>query len=557
MSLPEINRTADSLRQLHDLPRFEEVISTLGRALVDKYGTLAIDAQKLVAGDAAHRLAVRLLLGLGVDQSVASSFSSRQASVNAALGLSYSDGSAVVTAPYVKLYHGTGVTNYAPAADTDIARGAALTLAIAAYVAGDVIRINGAFNGGFSLTNGNVVLEGTGPETTRLYHSTVSVDTGATLYVSDDAAPMSLIELRSLTIESNNLLAEAALYIIFADANSSNGRIVLDRIVTKGDATTTQTTYYSGVGLSDHTCKIRNSTFINTAPYAPQNAAVYFDDAHNYDIADSVAISSNVGWDLSNGSGLIENCLSVVTGETARGFRFDGGYHLVRNCEIQVTGTTGTSSCVIIPTTANVRLQGCRLTVTGSGTLRTTTNAAGTVRLADTAFDPTLTSGTYSIVADTPLRTGESQRFTASVGNVTTGETDLFSYTVPGFSLPMNADALDLQAGGLFVLHATATRQLKVKFAGTTVLDGGALTSAANSSWQIVCTIVRTSTTTARVVATLQAPGASTTLVTTQTDLTGLDFSVGNILKLTGQAGATGAATNAIVAKLGVITKTA
>ena len=141
----------------------------------------------------------------------------------------------------------------------------------------------------------------------------------------------------------------------------------------------------------------------------------------------------------------------------------------------------------------------------------------------------------------------------ADVGNATTTQTDLDSYTVPANALNTDGEGLS----GFYSINilgsATATSQFKVFFAGTAYFDSGALALAANGNWQIWVELVRTSSSTARISTVLQSPGAALTAYTNEADVTGLDFTTTNILKLTGTRAGVGAASGDILFKHGKI----
>lgn len=138
----------------------------------------------------------------------------------------------------------------------------------------------------------------------------------------------------------------------------------------------------------------------------------------------------------------------------------------------------------------------------------------------------------------------------ADVGNGTTVETDLQSYTTPASTLAVNGGKINANYGGTFVASGTATRQLKVYFAGTAIFDSGAITIGTSSSWDIKVTIIRVSSSVIRYTIAMNTQGASLSAYTSVGELTGLTLSNTNILKITGQAGGVGAATNDIVLKL-------
>lgn len=140
----------------------------------------------------------------------------------------------------------------------------------------------------------------------------------------------------------------------------------------------------------------------------------------------------------------------------------------------------------------------------------------------------------------------------ADGGNTSTTETDLYTDTTVANQLFLDGDKIKATYSGIFV-NSTSTKQLKAYFAGTAIFDSTALTTSAATSWELRVVIIRSSSTTARCSATIVLSGASISDATTYTALTGLTLSGTNILKITGTAAGVGAATNDIVAKLGIV----
>lgn len=136
-------------------------------------------------------------------------------------------------------------------------------------------------------------------------------------------------------------------------------------------------------------------------------------------------------------------------------------------------------------------------------------------------------------------------------GNVTTGETDLYSYTMPASTLASNGEKIQAEYGGIFVSSATATRDIKLYFAGTAIFDTGTLTLSLSSAWCLYVTIIRVSASVIRYSISLTTEGAALAAYTAVGELTGLTLNNTNILKITGQASGVGAATGDITAKLG------
>lgn len=141
----------------------------------------------------------------------------------------------------------------------------------------------------------------------------------------------------------------------------------------------------------------------------------------------------------------------------------------------------------------------------------------------------------------------------ANAGNVTTGETSIYNDTIPSGKLAANGDKLELKYGGVFVASATATRRIKLWFAGVTYFDTGAIILSLSSAWTVFATIIRVDATTVRYMVSLTTEGAALASYTGVGELTSVDLSDTNSSKLTLQAAGTGAATNDIVAKLGSI----
>lgn len=167
---------------------------------------------------------------------------------------------------------------------------------------------------------------------------------------------------------------------------------------------------------------------------------------------------------------------------------------------------------------------------------------------------PTKTASTSAGGATSKMATvgGKLKDYFTDQGNSTTTETDLYTHGTEANILSVNGNTTRAQYSGIFVSSATATRDLRLYFGGVTAFfDTGALTTAVSSNWNINITIIRVSATVARFSVVMTATGQTT--ITSVGEITGLTLSGSNILKVTGQAGSTGAATNDIVAKLGYV----
>jgi hypothetical protein len=133
-------------------------------------------------------------------------------------------------------------------------------------------------------------------------------------------------------------------------------------------------------------------------------------------------------------------------------------------------------------------------------------------------------------------------------GNSGTGETDLYSYTLPAGKLAIDGRTVNFDIDGEFNDN-TATAQLKLYFGGNVTLNTGAVNiSTAFTKWKLRGYIMRTSSTTAHVTYELQCPGLATPLFLSYNNLTSLDFTTTNIFKVTAQAGGGGGGTDDITA---------
>ena len=144
----------------------------------------------------------------------------------------------------------------------------------------------------------------------------------------------------------------------------------------------------------------------------------------------------------------------------------------------------------------------------------------------------------------------------ADAGNVGVAETDLYSDLTAAGVLGLNGDELRARYAGSIVGHATNTRRIRVYFAGTVVLDTGAVVVTVNQDWQIDVRIMRESAAAVRVIASVDINGTLIGTSTTYTAIGGLTLANTNILKITGLTGA-GGANNDIVAKIGTVEKVA
>jgi hypothetical protein len=141
----------------------------------------------------------------------------------------------------------------------------------------------------------------------------------------------------------------------------------------------------------------------------------------------------------------------------------------------------------------------------------------------------------------------------ADANNTGTGETDLYSDTIAGGQLATNGNQITATYAGLYAGSATASATIKFYFGGTALLTTGALAVVSASSWTITAAVIRVSASVVRYTVQLASPALSTQVYEAVGELTGLDLTAGQIIKITGQMSGTGADSNQITAKLGVV----
>lgn len=177
---------------------------------------------------------------------------------------------------------------------------------------------------------------------------------------------------------------------------------------------------------------------------------------------------------------------------------------------------------------------GPAITLTGGIGTYTSAPSANTI-----AYNVDPTSDIFSRTIDAIMTTA---------GNTGTSETDLYSKTVAGGTLNADKQTLNFEADGEFNDN-TATAQLKLYFGGNVTLNTGAVNiSTANTAWRLRGYIIRTSSTTAHLTYELQCPGLATPLFIGYSNLTSLDFTTTNIIKITAQAGGAGGGNSDITA---------
>lgn len=136
-------------------------------------------------------------------------------------------------------------------------------------------------------------------------------------------------------------------------------------------------------------------------------------------------------------------------------------------------------------------------------------------------------------------------------GTSGTTETDLYSDTIAGNTLSTDGSSVFARYAGTLA-NSTSTKQLKVYFAGRVVFDSGALNTTSAADWNIDVMIIRESATVARCTVAANLTGASAQEFANYTRIASINLTADQVLKITGTAAGTGAASNDISATEGL-----
>lgn len=121
------------------------------------------------------------------------------------------------------------------------------------------------------------------------------------------------------------------------------------------------------------------------------------------------------------------------------------------------------------------------------------------------------------------------------VSNSGTSATDIYTKSISGGTLGDNGSSLQFEATGEYN-DATATNDLQVLFAGNSIAGTGAVTISGLGPWVIKGTITRVNSTTVRT-SVIITDNSTTKNYLSYSNLSSLDLTTGNILKVTAQAG--------------------
>jgi len=142
----------------------------------------------------------------------------------------------------------------------------------------------------------------------------------------------------------------------------------------------------------------------------------------------------------------------------------------------------------------------------------------------------------------------------ANVGNVGTGEDDLYSDTLDADTFVADGDKVTASYMVTMVAHATATRRIRIYLGGTSIYDTAAITIAGGLGYcGINVEMIRESSTVVRCSVTASGYRMSATVPALYTRVTGLTLTNTNILKITGEAAGVGAATDDLIARTGTV----
>jgi len=143
-----------------------------------------------------------------------------------------------------------------------------------------------------------------------------------------------------------------------------------------------------------------------------------------------------------------------------------------------------------------------------------------------------------------------------SIGTVGSTETDLYSDTIVGSTLAADGDKLSINYAGISTGSAFL-KTIKVYFGGTACFTAQDLVDPSTKDWRLELTIIRVSSSVIRCYGNLNSTDNIDMVHTDYTEITGLDLSANNILKITGQVPDPGPPTptdDELIATMGTVT---
>jgi len=264
------------------------------------------------------------------------------------------------------------------------------------------------------------------------------------------------------------------------------------------------------------------------------------------------------GFRISGGTSknYFENIFSAEN--TGYGFNSNGSAYIGNHTYYSNTAgaTTGTIHNRVEIT--SLVSAGSGISITGSGTnsspyvinsiggISSINSQTGSSQLISggPGIDVSSSSNVHTVSLNTTLDAQVSD-----ANNTGTSATDLYSKTIAANQFTLNGQSIHFEAAGINN-DATATVNLEALFAGNGIAGTGAVTISATGVWSIQGTIIRATSTTARVYTVVTIDNCTQKVFSTTANLTGLDWTTTNILKIRATAGGAGGGSNDITAQM-------
>lgn len=252
----------------------------------------------------------------------------------------------------------------------------------------------------------------------------------------------------------------------------------------------------------------------------------------------------------NNTAGAINGTVTIANNDVANGKTGNTSFNAY---QILAGGTTSTGALQQVSGTGT---SGQVLTSNGAGALPTWQAASSAITSINSqtgssqtisggpGIDASSSSNVHTISLNTTLDAQVSD-----ANNTGTSATDLYSKTVAANQFTLNGQSIHFEAAGTNN-DATATVNLEALFAGNGIAGTGAVTISATGVWSIQGTIIRATSTTARVYTVVTIDNCTQKVFSTTANLTGLDWTGTNILKIQATAGGAGGGSNDITAQM-------
>jgi lysophospholipase L1-like esterase len=142
--------------------------------------------------------------------------------------------------------------------------------------------------------------------------------------------------------------------------------------------------------------------------------------------------------------------------------------------------------------------------------------------------------------------------FYSNSGNTNTTESYLYSSSIPYTAWPVSGASFTADYG-LSIVNSTSTKQVRLYLGTNMVFDSGTLTISASSAMNIRANFTRVTSSSYQYTVTANTTGASTGTYASSGSVVATDIQAPNTLLLTGAAAGVGAASNDIIARIGVV----